>query len=103
MTQLILLASIGLVAVTVAYAQPQAQPSPEAELKRLASEVEALKKQVLPAGAVVTFDLESCPKGWKEYQPAPASSAGGVPSPPSMPGFQGRMPPFMALRMCQKE
>jgi hypothetical protein len=103
MTKSILLALIGLVAAMVADAQPQAQPSPEAELKRLTSEVEALKKQVVPAGAVMTFDLESCPKGWKEYQPAPASSAGGFPSPPPMPGLQGRMPPFMALRMCQKD
>jgi hypothetical protein len=81
--------------------QPHAQSSSEAELKKLWSEVEALKKQAVPAGAVISFDLEKCPEGWKEYQSGPASSAGGFP--PPMPGFQGKMPPFMAMRMCQKD
>jgi len=101
MTKSVLL-SIALVAATLASAQPQSQPSADAELlRKLASDVEALKKRAVPTGAVVGFDLESCPSGWREYAPAPPTAAAGFP--PPMPGFQGRTPPFMAMRMCQKE
>ena len=102
MTKSVLLASMVLVAATLASAQPQSQPGTDAELlRKLASEVEMLKKRAVPTGAVMGFDLESCPSGWREYAPAPPTAAAGFP--PPMPGFQGCMPPFMAMRMCQKE
>src|SRR3954454_3788842 len=69
MKKIVSLAILGILTATFVYAQQM--PSREAILiDKLLNEIAGLKAQVVPAGAILSFDMEKCPDGWREYLPA---------------------------------
>jgi hypothetical protein len=68
---------VGLSAASLVNAQPQL--SAEARLlQSLIKEIDELKASVVPGGAVVPFDADTCPPGWQEYVPASGRFIAGV-------------------------